>query len=236
MNARKSTAERGDARSAPAKSGDGSRDLILVSCPAFVYSWPLIALGYLLAGLQASGLVQGGEWVGAAFGTTVLAVVLTMGQTVNILELTFLGLVVIVGVLNIPYVSHVFGVLVLDGGVVDTRLLFQLSNALLLVMVVNSLNLFANYYRVTDSAIVEHRFGHRDVATTRAGKQLRAEYPNVFRVVLGFGAGNLIVRDTNGDRVLLCINDVPFLFFLFRSIEHRLKINLVVEEGESEEA
>ena len=207
-------------------------DMILRPGPVFVYCWPLILCGYVLYALSLLGMMPSPEAAGAIYYTIAVIVMVTMGVDVGLGPVAFLLLICLLAVLNVPILGHFLSSFLYHGGAIDVSFVLQLSNALLIVYMMVSVDRLFNFYRVTDASIMQVRFGHSEIATTRAGKQLRAEYPSILKALVGFGAGDLVVRDTNGDRVLLRICDVPLLFFRFRSIERRLKTYMVTEEEE----
>lgn len=199
------------------------RDMILHSCPPFVYCWPLILMGYGLWIASAFGAISLPSLASPVYYSVLVLVVLAIGVPLNLWQSAFVILAVVCSWTNIPLFSTAFGLFFYHSGRVDPAFAWEVSNGLLLVYLFVLGYLWGNNYRITSAAIVEHRFGARDVATARIGKQLRAEYPSVLKVILGCGAGDLLVRDTNGDRVLLRIPDVPFLYFRFDQLERKLK-------------
>lgn len=208
------------------------RDLILHSCPPFVYFWPLILVGYGLWLAERLGAISQVSWASPLYYSVLVLVVLTIGVPLNLWQSVFVCLALLFSWLNIPLISSVFGLFFYHSGQVDPGFALEVSNALVFVYLFILVYLWCYHYRITSAAIIEHRFGERDVATARIGKQLRAEYPSVLKVLLGFGAGDLLVRDTNGDRLLLRIPDVPFLYFRFEELERKLKAYPVCEEDD----
>lgn len=58
-----------------------------------------------------------------------------------------------------------------------------------------------------------------DGSKARAGKTIRAQYPDVLKMLLGFGAGNIVILSgTVGDKVEVEIKNVFFLFSRYRII------------------
>lgn len=207
------------------------RDIILHSCPPFIYSWPLILMGYVLGIAGAFNAISAANWASPLY-YSVLLLVLLIGVPLTLWQCVFVGLALLFSWMNIPLVSDLCGLFFYHSGQVDPVMAFEVSNGMLVVYLFVLVYLWCNHYRVTSAAIIEHRFGERDVATARIGKQLRAEYPSVLKVLLGFGAGDLLVRDTNGDRLLLRIPDVPFLYFRFEQIERKLKAYPVADDDD----
>ena len=205
------------------------RDLLLLSCPPFVYTWPWILAGYGIWIAENFGVISTAQWAGPLYYGVILLVALAIGVPSNLWQSIFALLAVLFSWINIPYVSEALRVLFYRSGQVDAQFAFEMSNGLLVIYLAVLAYLWCNHYRVTSEALIEHRLGERDVATPRLGKQLRAEYPSVLRALFGLGAGDLVVRDANGDRVLMKINDVPFLYFRFVYLERKFRAYPSVE-------
>lgn len=228
MNSRSSVAS----AAADKKVTVSEQDVILYSVPTFFYFWPLMIAGYMLAlvGLQGDNSALA-VMVSKAYFGVMLLVVLTVGVNLNLWEAVFALFALWLSCLYLPPVAYVIDFAVYRGPGVTSGFALQLSNVLVIVYLLMWAYLKLYHYRITEASIVEHRFGQRDVSTTCAGKQLRAHYGSLLKVLIGFGAGDLVVRDADGQRHLMVLRDVPFLYFRFPAIERRLKTLPIAEDA-----
>jgi hypothetical protein len=80
-----------------------------------------------------------------------------------------------------------------------------------------------DHWRITHNEFEHYSMGRSSDSLGRGAKAIRAEFPDFFEAVLGFGAGTLIVYDASGARELRRIPNVVLLPVV------RRKLDLILE-------
>ena len=210
----------------------GNPKVFLTSFSTLIYLWPIMVMGVL--GNWALKL----EWVGAAklgwiWLTVILVVIICIGSDLNrtkgfILAL-IVGLLWVLGVLlnskyQIPVLSNVYAYLVEQNVQYQPGLgkVMSLAVALILVGVV-FIAWFDGRYEITTMEITHRRIFETSDSLPRAAKRIKRDWRDITEVILGVGAGDVIVIDTNKN-VVMRIPNVPFLWFFRHDVDHVLEV------------
>ncbi len=229
------------------KSKSTADAVVIYSYPPFLFSWPLIVFGLLLAGLQSLG------WLGpnvvawtyiVILGLVMVAMGVDLGRNSSIFCLAlFVGLWFFIlwlqAAKNVMFFSdlkHFIDGLKLEIAPVTMVVISVLLAIIYLIMGVMAF--FNDRWRLTHNEIEHRTFGHKDIALGRGAKGVTASYPDVLELLICF-AGTLHVNSASGGKELLAIKNVPFLFFRYKKISHILETTSVtpgmMEEEEEEE-
>jgi hypothetical protein len=205
-------------------------EVVFYTYPKLIFTWPLIAMGFLLWPAAHWGWVDA-EILAWIWGATLLLVVITMGVDLNrnyaIFTLVILvALWLLVVVMNLKGFSlfrtiyHFFGDL-------DP----QYSPNLGLIVSIPLLIAFGimwgwtrvnSRWRITHNEFEHYQLGRLDDSIARGAKRLRTSYPDLFELLICL-AGDLVIYDASGRREIRRIPHVPMLPFV------KKKINLLLE-------
>lgn len=205
-----------------AESND--HDYILYPGLTIIYSWPLMVTGYLLVLLHGAtgGLLSLEAW-SSIYVLALFFVIVTFCFPIRPLPALVVILVAALGYLLYPPILGYYGKLIYSGGTIDVGLALHVSNFLLVALLGSLFYRRLRHYKVERGALLDYRAWGRSPSYPCAGKEIRPEFPSVLKSIVGFGAGNLVVYDTNGKQVLYCLSDVPFLYFRYPAVERRLR-------------
>ena len=230
----------------PAKQSPPS--VIIYSYPQFVYAWPMIVFGFLLAGLQGSGILSEGA-VAWTYIVIMSLVTLTMGvdlgRNVSIFCLVFfigmwLGILWLQDAKDVTFFASLSALISSLKPVISSHALLLFSSILLIIYVIMILYAFVNdRWRITSNEIEHRSLGHRDDAVGRGAKRVLAHYPDTLELLICL-SGTIEVFSATGNKQLLSIKNVPFLPFRMKKISHILEFSNIndynaVTEDEGEE-
>jgi fatty acid desaturase len=201
--------------------------------PKFIFCWPLIAMGFLLWPFAHYEI--GPETLAWIYGVTVVLVVVTMGLDVNRNYAAF-WIAVIVGLWMMILWLGGKGVTLF----VDIHHFFQnldphysanvgliISIPLLIFYGIMWLWTRINCrWRITHNEFEHYQFGRMDDSLARGAKRIRSSYPDLFELLVCL-AGDLIIYDATGKRVIRRISNVPLLPIVKRRINTILEATAV---------
>ncbi len=198
--------------------------------PKFIFSWPLILMGFLLwvpAHYQWFSL-ESLAWV---WGLALMLVVVTMGLDLN-RNYTIFWMVVLAAIwLMILWLGEKGVTLFVDIYHFFCNLDPQYSANLGLMVSIPLLIFYAVMWfwtrvnckwRITHNEFEHYQFGRMDDSLARGAKRIRTSYPDFLELIVCL-AGELMIYDATGKRVLRRIEHVPLLPLLKR------RINLILE-------
>ena len=216
----------------PRKPGKTSgHEVVFYTYPKLLFAWPLILAGYAL------WMIDRWEWIspealGWIWGIVLMATVLTIGVDIGrnamafwvvlIVALWFLGL----WLSEKQYVT-VFGDIYrffagLDASYsrgLGLTVSIWLSIAYIVMLIWSRIN---DKWRFTHNEFEHRAFGKVDWSAARAAKTVRTSYPDLLEALFCL-AGDLIIYDARGSRVIRTIPHVPLLPLL------RRRINVIIE-------
>lgn len=218
-------------------SEKGNPKVYLTSYSTLIYLWPIMLVGIL--GNWALKL----EWVSAAklgwiWLTVVIVVIICIGADLNrtkgfILAL-IVGLLWVLGVLlnakyQIPVLSHIYSYLSEKNVEFQTGTTWVMSLAVAVILVgVVFIAWFDGRYEITTMEITHRRIFETSDSLPRAAKRIKRDWRDITEVILGLGAGDVIVIDTNKN-IVMRIPNVPFLWFFRHDVDHVLEVLATTE-------
>ena len=85
-------------------------------------------------------------------------------------------------------------------------------------------------WRITHNEFEHYAWGRADDSLARGAKRVRSTYPDILEMLIGFGAGTLVVYSATGRNELRRIPHVPFLPFIRRRINRILELTAVTTD------
>ncbi len=205
-------------------------EVVFYTYPKLVFTWPLIAMGFLLWPAAYWGWVDA-EILAWIWGATVLLVVITMGVDMN-RNYTIFALVIVVAFWLLVVVMN------LKGFSLFRRIYHffadldpQYSPNLGLIVSIPLLIAFGimwgwtrvnSRWRITHNEFEHYQLGRLDDSIARGAKRVRTSYPDLFELLICL-AGDLVIYDASGRREIRRIPHVPMLPFV------KKKINILLE-------
>ena len=172
------------------------------------------------------------------WGLTLLLVVVTMGLDLN-RNYTIFWLVVLVAIwLMVLWLGEKGVTLFKDIYVFFRDLDPQYSGSLGLIVSIPLLVLYAVMWlwtrlnckwRITHNEFEHYQFGRMDDSLARGAKRIRTSYPDFFELVVCL-AGDLVIFDASGKRVIRRIEHVPLLPWVKRRINTILETTAVTTD------
>lgn len=223
--------------------------IIIYSYPQFVFAWPMIVFGFLLAGLQGMGILGEGT-VAWTYIIIVSLVTLTMGvdlsRNVSIFCLVlllgmWLGILWLQDAKNVTFFASLSAFISSLKPSISTHALILLSGILLIIYLIMMLSAYINdRWRITSNEIEHRSLGHRDDAVGRGAKRVLARYPDLLELLICL-SGTIEVYSATGNKQLLSITNVPFLPIRMKKISRILEFsnvndyNAMIEDDNEEE-
>jgi len=232
----------------PAKQSPSS--IVIYSYPEFIYAWPMIIFGFLLAGLQSGGMLSA-DAVAWTYIIIVSLVTLTMGVDLGRNASVFclvlfigiwLGILWLQDAKNVTLFASLSAFISSLHPAISTHALLLLSAILLIIYLIMIFFAFINdRWRITSNEIEHRSLGHREDATGRGAKRVLARYPDVLELLICL-SGTIEVFSATGNRQLLVIKNVPFLPFRMKKISRILEYSnvndytaMIEDDGEEDE-
>lgn len=206
-------------------------EVVFYTYPKFLFCWPLIAMGFLLWPFAHYQCVST-ETLAWIYGLTAILVVMTMGLDVNrnsavfwlVVILAMWFLVLWLGGKGVTLFKDIYHFFVNLDPQYSANLGLIVSIPLLLFFGIMWVWTRVNCrWRITHNEFEHYQFGRMDDSLARGAKRIRSSYPDFFELIVCL-AGDLIIYDTTGKRVIRRIPHVPLLPML------KKKINLILEK------
>lgn len=214
-------------------------EVVFYTYPKLLFAWPLVAAGFLLAPLSGTSLASPAA-LGWIYGMLVVLTIVTMGIDINRNTAAFWLVVIICCWFAVLWLRDVKGLVIFshiyqffraldvtyqrDAGLLVSIWLSVVYVLMLAWSRVNSM------WRVTHNEFEHYSLGRADDSLGRGAKRIRTEYPDLFEVLVCL-AGDLIIFDSSGKRILRRIPNIPFLPFKHRRIDQILQVTLVTTEA-----
>lgn len=212
-------------------------EVVFYTYPKLIFTWPLIAMGFLLWPAAHWGWVDA-EILAWIWGATVLLVVITMGVDMN-RNYTIFALVIVVAFWLLVVVMN------LKGFTLFRRIYHffadldpQYSPNLGLIVSIPLLIAFGimwgwtrvnSRWRITHNEFEHYQLGRLDDSIARGAKRVRTSYPDLFELLICL-AGDLVIYDASGRREIRRIPHVPMLPFVKKKINILLERMAVTQE------
>lgn len=224
--------------------------IVIYSYPEFVYAWPMIFFGFLLASLQNWGML-GETTAGWTYIIIIALVTLTMGvdlgRNASIFCLVlfvgmWLGVLWLQDAKNVTIFASLSAFIAGLQPTMSPHALTLLSSILLIIYLIMIAYAFINdRWRITSNEIEHRSLGHRDDATGRGAKRVLASYPDVLELLICM-SGTITVFSATGNKQLLVIKNVPFLPLRMKKISRILEFSnvndynaMIEDDGEEED-
>ncbi len=224
----------------------GNPKVNFTSFSNLLYLWPIMVIGWVGPWLTSgdkpwvSAGVMGWIWI-----TVMLIVIICIGSDTDRNKTAALAAVVIIfwlgGLLleakkGIPVLSNVYDFFAgynvqFDPG---TAGVFSMATLVLLFFVIGSA-WFDGRYEITTREITHKRLFRTSDSLPRAAKRIKRDWRDLIETILGLGAGDVIVLDTNSN-VVMRIPNVPFLWFFRQDVDHILEVLATTEVADIEVA
>ncbi len=213
----------------------GNPKVHFTSFSTLFYIWPILVVGVL--GVLLDGIVTPAV-LGWAWVTVVLAVIICIGADIDRTKAIALIAVVLIlwfgGVLlkerhDIPVLSYIYTYLAglnvqFNPG---TAKVFNWATFIILLLVVGNA-WFDGRFEITTREITHKRMFRTSDSLPRAAKRVKRDWRDWGESVLGLGAGDLIVLDSNRN-VVMRIPNIPFLWFFRQDVDHILEVLATTE-------
>jgi len=218
-------------------------EVVFYSYPKLLFTWPVIVLGVLFYPLASWELVSP-VVLGWIYVITFVTVVLTMGIDVN-REAAVFWIITIVAIafgsgwlqakgydfarpvtVALSYLEPQYS----PGAGLAVSVFLAVPYAVMLFWA--RIN---DKWRFTHNEFEHYSFGKVDKSFARGAKTVRTAYPDLFEFLLCL-AGEVIIADSRGERVLARIPHVPLLPVVRKRIQRLLEVKAVtMQDVEAEE-
>lgn len=219
----------------------GNPKVYLTSFSTLIYLWPIMVAGILGNWALRLGWV-GEPRMGWIWLTVILMVIICIGADLNrtkgfILAL-IVGLLWVIGVLlnakyQIPVLSNIHAYLIAQNVQYQPGLAKVMSLAIAIILVIVIFLAWLNgRYEITTMEITHRKIFETSDSLPRAAKRIKRDWRDITEAILGIGAGDVIVIDSNKN-VVMRIPNVPFLWFFRHDVDHVLEVLATTGDAES---
>lgn len=220
------------------------REIKFYTYPKLLFAWPLILIGFLLWPISSmeSANPETLAWIWAG---TLLLVVVTLGIDVNrnqgvfwIISIAAIWILIVWlrDVKELKLFSYVYDFFAGLDPQYSAGLGLGISIPLtLLYGIMWVWTRINSRWRITHNEFEHYQFGKMDDSLARGAKRISTDYPDLFELLLCL-AGELVIYDSTGKRVLRRIQNVPFLPFVKQRINKLMEATAVVAAEVEDEA
>jgi len=217
----------------------GHPKVFFTSFSSLIYLWPIMAVGFLGCAMESFEWVKVGS---ATFGwiwiTTVLVVLITVAADIDrnkaIVLVLFIAVCWLSGYLlqdkkDIQVLSGIYNFFARQDVKFDAGTAMVISVFIAIIEIGVIVMAWLNgRYEITTREITHRIVGRTSDSLPRAAKRIKQECRDMAEAVIGLGAGDVIVLDTQMN-VVLRIPNVPFLWFFRRDIDEVLEVLATTE-------
>lgn len=221
----------------------GNPKVYFTSFSTLIYLWPIMVMGWI-GPLIVGHWVFTEEVVGWLWITVTLLVIICIGSDTDrnktlalmaIIIILWLAGVLIEAKQGIPVLSRIKAYFEsydvrFDRG---TAGVFSIATLIIMLFAI-VVAWFDGRYEITTREITHKRIFRTSDSLPRAAKRIKRDWRDLIEVVLGIGAGDVKVIDSNSTEVMR-IPNVPFLWFFRHDVDHILEV-LATTEVEADEA
>ncbi|MBN1123909.1 MAG: hypothetical protein JXA82_02800 [Sedimentisphaerales bacterium] len=215
-------------------------EVVFYTYPKLVFTWPLIAMGFLLWPLAAMGADSPGmlEVLAWIWGATVLLVVITMGVDMNrnytifwmVIVVAIWLLVVVMNLKGFTFFQKIYHFFADLNPKYSANLGLIVSIPLLIGFIIMWFWTRVNSkWRITHNEFEHYQLGRLDDSIARGAKRLRSSYPDLFELLICL-AGDLVIYDASGRREIRRIPHVLLLPFVKKRINILLEKTAVTQD------
>jgi len=228
-------------KGAQADRVSGVPKVYFTSFSTLLYLWPIMIVGWAGSWMVDWGLV-GPSVMGWIWITVILLVLLCIGADTDRNKTIALVLVILLlwtsGLLleakkGIPVLSHIYDFFAAQDVKFEPGTAQVLSIATLIVLIFVVIGAwFDGRYEITTREISHRRLLRTSDSLPRAAKRIKRDWRDLTELILGIGAGDLIVLDSNKN-IVMRISNVPFLWFFRHDVDHILEVLAVTDIDEA---
>lgn len=202
--------------------------------PKYLFCWPMIAIGFLLWPFAHYGWGSS-EVLAWIYGITLILVIVTMGLDINrnymIFWLAVVGglwmMILFLGEKGVTLFKDIYQFFCDLDPQYSANLGLIVSIPLLLFYGIMWLWTRINCrWRITHNEFEHYQFGRMDDSLARGAKRIRSSYPDFLELLVCL-AGELIIYDATGKRIIRRIPHVPLLPLVKRRINSILEATAV---------
>lgn len=219
----------------------GVPKVYFTSFSTLLYLWPIMVVGWVGSWMIGWGVV-GPSVMGWIWITVILLVLLCIGADTDRNKTIALVLVILLlwtsGLLleakkGIPILSHIYDFFAAQDVQFQAGTARVLSIATLIVLIFVIIGAwFDGRYEITTREITHRRLLRTSDSLPRAAKRIKRDWRDLTELILGIGAGDLIVLDSNKN-IVMRISNVPFLWFFRHDVDHILEVLAVTDVDEA---
>jgi|GEM_PF-2146894 len=208
----------------------GNPKVHFTSFSALFYLWPVMVVGWL--GVLLYDVVRP-EVLGWAWITTLLLVMITIATDIDRNKLIGLALVVglcwAVGFIlqsnqDIPVLSGIYGFFAKQ----EVQFNVGMANVISIIILIIQIGVIGyawvdGRYEITTREITHRKMLRTSDSLPRAAKRIKQDWRDIAELIIGLGAGDVIVLDTQKN-IIMRIPNVPFLWFFRHDVDHVLEV------------
>lgn len=208
----------------------GAPKVHFTSFSALIYLWPIMFVGWL--GVLLDGIITP-EVLGWAWITTLLVVLITVATDVDRNKLLLLGLIVLLcwagGFIlqynqDLPVLSGIYNFFAGQEVQFNRGMANVISLIIALIMVgVIAVAWVDGRYEITTREITHRKMLRTSDSLPRAAKRIKQDWRDIAELIIGLGAGDVIVLDSQKN-IVMRIPNVPFLWFFRQDVDHVLEV------------
>jgi len=208
----------------------GNPKVHFTSFSALFYLWPVMVVGWL--GVLLDDIIRP-EVLGWAWITTLLLVMITIATDIDRNKL--IGLVLIVGLCwavgfilqsnqDIPVLSGIYGFFASQ----EVQFNAGMANVISIIILIILMGVIGyawvdGRYEITTREITHRKMLRTSDSLPRAAKRIKQDWRDIAELIIGLGAGDVIVLDTQKN-IIMRIPNVPFLWFFRHDVDHVLEV------------
>lgn len=207
------------------------------------FLWPIMVIGWIGPWISPS-IIQPGV-MGWAWITVLWIVILSIGCDMDrnklivlvlIIAILWLGGMLLEAKRGIPILSHIYEFFQRQNVTFEpgTVRVFGIITTVIMVLVAVGA-WFDGRYEITTREITHRRILRTSDSIPRAAKRVKQDWRDVTEFVLGLGAGDVVVQDSNGN-IVYRIANVPFLYFFRHDVDRILEVLATTEVAEVDAA
>ncbi len=219
-----------------------ANQVVFYTYPKFIFCWPIIVLGYVLYGLHRGQAVcpESHTW----FWLICLILVLVtlgfdLGRNYTVFWVVLLGgcWILILWLRDVKHIT-IFSKLYtfftdLNPSLAPSFVLLVSLFLSLFWIIMWFWTRINSKWRITHNEFEHYQFGRMDDSLARGAKSVRTSYPDLFELLVCL-AGDLMIFDSSGRKLLLRIPHVPLLPLVKTRINRILESTAVTAVAEEE--
>lgn len=219
----------------------GNPKVFLTSFSTLMFLWPIMVVGIVGDWALKLDWISSGR-LGWIWLCTVLIVMICIGADINrtkaFIASLIVGLILVGGGLlnakyQIPVLHNLYSYLVEQNVAFQPGLARVMSLVVAIILVIVVIVAWLNgRYEITTMEITHRRIFETSDSLPRAAKRIKRDWRDITEAILGIGAGDVIVIDSNKN-VVMRIPNVPFLWFFRHDVDHVLEVLATTEVAET---